>query len=134
MSASKKQATAGVTNASYCLSTAVSDFVLMCSCVFGEDSLGHFLWLGCVLSFLGVWRMFLENWKNFNKVFLHGYIWFGFCGGAAALGVFRFGKNHPLWWPLQEGKLFYYRSKNFRAFWSHVSFHKNIFLMFTFTY
>ena len=41
--------------------------------------------------------MFLENWKNFNKVFLHGYIWFGFCGAAAALGVFRFGKKYLLW-------------------------------------
>ena len=37
----------------------------------------------------------MENWKNFNKVFLYGYIWFGFCGAAAALGVFRFGNLFP---------------------------------------
>jgi len=71
----KKPTTSGITNPSYCVSTAVSDFVLMSSCVFG------------------IWRMFLENWKNFNKVYLHGYIWFGFCGAAAALGVFRFGRK-----------------------------------------
>ena len=35
--------------------------------------------------------MFLENLNNLNKVFLHGYIWFGLCGAAAALGVIRFG-------------------------------------------
>ena len=77
-----------VTNPAYCLSTAVSDFVLMLTCVFGKrsqftcNSLPHAS---------GIWKMFLANWQNFNKVFLHGYIWFGFCGAAAALGVFRFG-------------------------------------------
>ena len=35
--------------------------------------------------------MFMAYWNNFNKVFLHGYIWFGFCGAAAAMGAARYG-------------------------------------------
>ena len=42
MAVKKKSQTSDVTNASYCMSTAVSDFVLMCSCVFGEKILHIF--------------------------------------------------------------------------------------------
>merc|ERR1712013_857694 len=75
MAAKKKRPTTVVTNSGYCVSTAASDFVLLLSCVYG------------------IWKMFLENLNNLNKVFLHGYIWFGLCGAAAALGVVRFGKK-----------------------------------------
>ena len=77
-------------NVNYCLSTAVSQAMLLASCIYGKQSFGS--------QFLqhftpGVWSMFMANWTNFNKLFLHGYIWFGFCGAAALIGVFKFGKN-----------------------------------------
>ena len=77
-------------NVNYCLITSVSHFVLFASCIYGKQSFGSLLWEHVTL---GVWSMFLANWKNFNKLFLHGYIWFGFCGAAALIGVFRFGKT-----------------------------------------
>ena len=40
-------------------------------------------------SFEGVWSLFLANWENFNKLFLYGYLWLGFCGATACLGVVR---------------------------------------------
>jgi hypothetical protein len=77
-------------NMNYCLSTAVSQAVLLVSCIYGKQS----FWSLFLEKFTtGVWSMFLANWKNFNKLFLHGYIWFGFCGASALIGVFRFGKN-----------------------------------------
>ena len=36
------------------------------------------------------WRLFLANWENFNKLFLYGYLWYGFCGGTAIISALRF--------------------------------------------
>ena len=80
-------------NPSYCLSTAASNLVLLCTCVYGKNSCASVSVI--IMTFIpGVWSMCMENWNNFNRVFLHGHIWFGFCGGAAALGIFRFGKHN----------------------------------------
>ena len=40
-------------------------------------------------SFEGVWSLFLANWENFNKLFLYGYLWLGFCGATASLAAIR---------------------------------------------
>ena len=36
--------------------------------------------------------MFLANVHDCQKVFLHAYLWFGFCGAASILGLYRFSK------------------------------------------
>merc|ERR1711902_372551 len=62
-----------VRNTLYSPSTAIASFLLFSCCLYG------------------IWSMFWANWANLNKVFLHGYLWFGICGAAAALGAVRFG-------------------------------------------
>ncbi len=37
--------------------------------------------------------MFFAYWGNFRKVFMHGYISYGFCGAAAAMGALKYGKQ-----------------------------------------
>ena len=39
----------------------------------------------------GVISLFLAYWATFRKVFLHGYIWFGFCGAAGIIGACNYG-------------------------------------------
>ena len=42
-----------------------------------------------IILILASWNLFLANWENFNKLFLYGYLWYGFCGGTATLSVIR---------------------------------------------
>ena len=50
MAAKNKRPTTVVTNSGYCVSTAVSDFVLMLSCVYGHNILRQFITFYTVLS------------------------------------------------------------------------------------
>ena len=78
-----------VSNTLYSPSTAVANFLLMFCCLYGENYQDNYLFSPVIYA--AIWSMFWANWTNLNKVFLHGYLWFGICGTTAALGVFRFG-------------------------------------------
>ena len=51
--AGPKKSASKVTNASYCVSTAVSDFVLMSSCVYGKNGFQQMLWLTTISRCVG---------------------------------------------------------------------------------
>ena len=75
-------------------SNAFSSLALLLSCVYG--CYGNLFRMSGNFSILASWNLFLANWENFNKLFLYGYLWYGFCGGTATMSVIR--------WQLDFGK------------------------------
>ena len=68
-------------------SNAFSSLALLLSCVYGREFI--FCDVGTFILILASWNLFLANWENFNKLFLYGYLWYGFCGGTATMSVLR---------------------------------------------